>query len=79
MKAEASGVFRLTASANMRVLPKNKSEIEASINRRLALIAEKNWTEADRIRDELLEKGIQLQDYKDPETGERNTKWEVKR
>jgi len=44
---------------------------------RLQLIAEKNWAEADRIRDELLEQGIQLKDGKDPETGERTTTWEV--
>ncbi|MEM6382530.1 MAG: cysteine--tRNA ligase [Pseudomonadota bacterium] len=54
-------------------------DIDSQIKERLALIAEKNWAEADRIRDELLEQGIQLQDYKDPETGERKTKWEVKR
>ena len=56
---------------------------EASIadiaDKRLALIAEKNWAEADRIRDELLAQGIQLKDGKDPETGERVTTWEVKR
>ncbi|MCV0397688.1 MAG: cysteine--tRNA ligase [Rhizobiaceae bacterium] len=46
---------------------------------RLAFIREKNWTEADRIRDELLEQGIQLKDGKDPETGERVTTWEVRR
>jgi cysteinyl-tRNA synthetase len=49
------------------------------VNQRLAFIADKNWTEADRIRDELLEQGIQLKDGKDPETGERITTWEVKR
>ncbi len=46
---------------------------------RLAFIAEKNWAEADRIRDELLSQGIQLKDSKDSETGERITTWEVKR
>jgi cysteinyl-tRNA synthetase len=46
---------------------------------RLALIREKNWAEADRIRDELLAQGIQLKDGKDPVTGERVTTWEVKR
>ncbi|MCG6857309.1 MAG: cysteine--tRNA ligase, partial [Salaquimonas sp.] len=46
---------------------------------RLALLAEKNFAEADRIRDELAGQGIQLMDYKDPETGERKTKWEAKR
>ncbi len=49
------------------------------IERRLAFIRDKNWAEADRIRDELAEKGIQLKDSKDPATGERVTTWEVKR
>ncbi|MCC0038307.1 MAG: cysteine--tRNA ligase [Brucellaceae bacterium] len=56
-----------------------RTMIEASVKDRLAFIREKNWAEADRIRDELLEQGIQLNDGKDPETGERITTWEVKR
>ncbi|MBX3581407.1 MAG: cysteine--tRNA ligase [Rhizobiaceae bacterium] len=61
------------------------SELETDVDvagfvaRRLALIAEKNWAEADRIRDELLAQGIQLKDGKDPATGERVTTWEVMR
>ncbi|SMD07329.1 cysteine--tRNA ligase [Rhizobium sp. RU36D] len=51
------------------------SQIEA----RLTMIKNKNWTEADRIRDQLLSKGIQLKDGKDPITGERTTTWELKR
>jgi cysteinyl-tRNA synthetase len=50
-----------------------------AIAERLAFIAQKNWAEADRIRDELLVQGIQLKDGKDPLTGERTTTWEVKR
>jgi cysteinyl-tRNA synthetase len=53
--------------------------VQSAINHRLSLIREKNWAEADRIRDELLAQGIQLKDGKDPETGERVTTWEVKR
>lgn len=53
--------------------------IEREVNRRLALIRERNFAEADRIREDLAAQGIQLMDYKDPETGERRTKWEVKR
>ena len=49
------------------------------VARRLGFIREKNWAEADRIRDELLAQGIQLKDGKDPATGERVTTWEVKR
>ncbi|MEL6504306.1 MAG: cysteine--tRNA ligase [Pseudomonadota bacterium] len=52
-------------------------DVQAIVTQRLALIAEKNWAEADRIRDELLGQGIQLKDGKDPETGERITTWEV--
>ena len=64
-KVEASGV--------------NADSIELKINERLAFLAAKDFTNADRIRDELLEQGIQLKDSKDPATGERVTTWEVKR
>jgi cysteinyl-tRNA synthetase len=39
----------------------------------------KNFAESDRIRDELAAMGIALKDGKDPDTGEPNTTWEVKR
>jgi cysteinyl-tRNA synthetase len=44
-----------------------------------AFIANKDWGNADRIRDELAGRGIALRDGKDRETGERTTTWEVKR
>jgi cysteinyl-tRNA synthetase len=53
--------------------------IEAMISNRLELLKAKNFAEADKIRDELLAKGIQLKDGKDPATGERVTTWEMKR
>ncbi len=56
-----------------------QKKVEGQVKLRLALIATKNWPEADRIRDELLAQGIQLKDGKDPITGERITTWEVKR
>jgi cysteinyl-tRNA synthetase len=56
-----------------------EAEILARIAERIALLADKNWVEADRIRDDLLAEGIQLRDSKDSETGERVTTWEVKR
>jgi cysteinyl-tRNA synthetase len=55
------------------------ADVAARIARRLAFIREKNWAEADRIRDALAGQGIQLKDGKDPATGERVTTWEVKR
>ncbi|MEQ8450527.1 MAG: cysteine--tRNA ligase [Nitratireductor sp.] len=54
-------------------------DVAQFVERRLALIREKNWAEADRIREELAAQGIQLKDGKDPGTGERVTTWEVKR
>jgi cysteinyl-tRNA synthetase len=57
----------------------DETAIAGWIADRLAFIREKNWAEADRIRDELLAQGIQLKDGKDPATGERITTWEVKR
>ncbi|MCY1664060.1 cysteine--tRNA ligase [Rhizobium sp. SL86] len=53
--------------------------IDALVEMRLELLKAKNFAEADRIRNELAEKGIQLKDGKDPVTGERVTSWEVKR
>ena len=51
--------------------------IETLIAERLRVIADKNWAEADRIRDDLLAQGVQLKDGKDPATGERITTWDV--
>ncbi len=54
-------------------------EILAQIAARHAARQAKDWAEGDRIRDELLKMGIQLKDAKNPETGEIETTWEVKR
>jgi len=54
-------------------------DVNVDIERRLVKIAEKDWVEADRIRDELAAQGVQLKDGKDPATGERVTTWEVRR
>lgn len=74
------------SAALLGVLPK-KAEMDEAIvaavdtlvDMRLEMLKAKNFTEADRIRDELLTKGIQLKDGKDKETGERVTTWELKR
>jgi len=57
----------------------DEAAIEAQIEQRLTFLKEKNFQEADRIRAELTSQGVQLMDYKDTETGERRTRWEVKR
>jgi cysteinyl-tRNA synthetase len=57
----------------------DEEAIIVRIDERLSLIREKNFAEADKIRDELLAQGIQLKDGKDLDTGERVTTWEVKR
>jgi cysteinyl-tRNA synthetase len=54
-------------------------EIEAAVQARLDALNAKNFPEADRIRAELLGQGVQLMDSKDPATGARVTKWELKR
>ncbi|MEM7192435.1 MAG: DALR domain-containing protein, partial [Pseudomonadota bacterium] len=55
------------------------ANVEALIIARLAARKEKNFTEADRIRDELQAQGIVLKDAKNPETGELETTWEMAR
>ena len=73
------GVDLAKATAELSAPQIEDALINDTIQERLAFIAAKNWAEADRIRDELLDKGIQLKDGKDPETGERVTSWEVRR
>lgn len=57
----------------------DEAHIEARIAERLQHLTDKNWAEADRVRDELLGEGVQLKDGKDADTGGRITSWEVKR
>ena len=55
------------------------SAVDALVEMRLEMLKAKNFAEADKIRDDLSAKGIQLKDGKDPVSGERVTTWEVKR
>jgi cysteinyl-tRNA synthetase len=66
------------AASMLASLSVPQSEIEARVKARLDALNAKDFAEADRIRNELAEQGIALMDYKD-ETGQRATKWEVKR
>ena len=82
-----SGAPEFAASAALLgVLPKQvevnddlAKAVGALVDMRLEMIKAKNWGEADKIRDDLAAKGIQLKDGKDPDTGERVTTWELKR
>ncbi|EHS50214.1 cysteinyl-tRNA synthetase [Rhizobium sp. PDO1-076] len=74
------------SAALLGVLPKKaeistdlSAAVDALVAMRLEMLKTKNFTEADKIRDDLASKGIQLKDGKDKETGERVTTWEVKR
>ena len=55
------------------------AEIKARVDARNNARKSKNWTEGDRIRDELAAMGVSIKDVKDPITGELKTEWEVKR
>ncbi|MCJ7994868.1 cysteine--tRNA ligase [Rhizobium cremeum] len=79
------GVFASSA-ALLGVTPKKaevsddlSAAVEALVQMRLEMLKAKNFAEADKIRDDLSARGIQLKDGKDKETGERVTTWEVKR
>jgi cysteinyl-tRNA synthetase len=66
-------------SFDLRYVGPKTESIDEIVEKRLELLKTKNFAEADKIRDDLLTKGIQLKDGKDPATGERVTTWEVKR
>ncbi|EKF58338.1 cysteinyl-tRNA ligase [Agrobacterium albertimagni AOL15] len=85
--ADPSKLPLFAASAALLGVAPKKAEVsddlsaavQALVDMRLEMLKAKNFPEADRIRDELAAKGIQLKDGKDKETGERVTTWEVKR
>ncbi|CAD7027414.1 cysteine--tRNA ligase [Pseudorhizobium halotolerans] len=86
-KADPSKLPAFAASAALLgVVPKKTeideavaSAVDALVEMRLEMLKAKNFAEADKIRDDLSAKGIQLKDGKDPASGERVTTWEVRR
>ncbi len=56
-----------------------EDEIAEAIQARLDARRARDFKEADRIRDDMASRGIQLKDGKDPKTGEIVTTWEVRR
>ncbi|NSZ16224.1 cysteine--tRNA ligase [Agrobacterium vitis] len=85
--SDPSRLPAFVASAALLGLTAKKAEvnedlsaaIDALVEMRLEMLKTKNFAEADKIRDDLLAKGIQLKDGKSKDTGERVTTWEVKR
>ncbi|MUZ71412.1 cysteine--tRNA ligase [Agrobacterium vitis] len=85
--SDPSKLPAFVASAALLGLKPKKAEvnedlsaaINALVEMRLEMLKTKNFAEADKIRDDLLAKGIQLKDGKNKDTGERVTTWEVKR
>ncbi len=55
------------------------SEVERLIEARLEARRGRDFKEADRIRDDLAGRGVQLKDAKDPQSGEIVTTWEMRR
>jgi cysteinyl-tRNA synthetase len=76
---ELLGLYHDGPSVELLAQDVRDRDLDAEIKRRDDFIRDKNWAEADRIREELLAQGIQLKDEKDPVTGERKTTWELKR
>ena len=59
------------------LMPENKLKIDTLIADRIAARASKNFAESDRIRDELLALGVEIQDGKDA-SGAPITSWKMK-
>ncbi|HEY4203352.1 MAG TPA: cysteine--tRNA ligase [Devosiaceae bacterium] len=80
MKQPAAGLA-LANLLGIKVLREQvaDAETEALVAARLAALNTKDFPAADQIRSTLAAQGVVLMDYKDPATGERKTKWELKR
>ncbi len=69
--ADYSVLYRINVSTLAPKMGKNSEELEALIAQRSQAKAGKNWAEADRIRDELKARGIELVDTKEGTTWKR--------
>lgn len=76
LNAKQTKAATIMRDENLEYDHAREAQINALREERLKHLNNKNWAEADRIRDELAQKGIKLTDKKDPETGERVTIWE---
>ena len=71
-------IRRVATGAGPEAAP-SAMKIDRLIKARIAARKEKNWAEADRIRDELVALRVVIKDAKNPQTGEIETTWEFAR
>ena len=57
----------------------DEAVVQKLIDARIKARGDKDWGEADRLRDELVAMGIEIKDGKDPQSGEMVTSWKVRR
>ena len=82
LKVNAAGVVFVgnkTSGEMVDLENRLRVEVEALIAQRHTARKAKDFAEADKIREKLSARGIQLKDAKDPTTAEIVTTWEVKR
>ncbi len=58
--------------------PEKKAEIDALVAARIKARTDKDFAEADRIRELIVSMGVTIMDGRDPETGEWITRWEIR-
>jgi cysteinyl-tRNA synthetase len=71
-------IRRIPTGAGPEAAP-SAMKIDKLISARIAARKEKNWAEADRIRDELVALRVVIKDAKNPQSGEIETTWEIAR
>jgi cysteinyl-tRNA synthetase len=54
-----------------------KAEIEHLVDMRIGFVRSADWTSADALRSQLAGMGVSVTDYKDTETGQRQSKWKI--
>ena len=77
IQGAANQMIEIGQSASGRVF--DAHVIQGLVDAREAARNQKNWAEADRIRDQLVAMRVVIMDVKDPATGKITTKWEFAR
>ena len=58
--------------------PDKQAEIDALVAARIKARTDKDFAEADRIREVIVAMGVTIMDGRDPITGEWITRWEIR-